>query len=149
MISEHFSLEELTLSPSGERAGLNNTPSAEILATMTTVLVPGLELVRDILGKPMHINSGYRSREVNTLIGGAPSSQHMRGEAADFICPGFGSPFEVCNELIRHKEAVHFDQLIYECTWVHVSFTRGVARGQLLTANFASGHVAYSPGIHP
>lgn len=151
MISEHFSLEELTISQAAERAGIDNTPNAEILNTMINVLVPGLELVRSILGKPMHINSGYRSEAVNALIHGSRTSQHMLGEAADFICPQYGTPYDVCKLLQRRKDAILYDQLLLEfgvSGWTHVSFVHSNPRMQELTVTMEGGRVVYTPGIH-
>ena len=144
-LSEHFSLEELIVSDAGARMGLDNTPPQEEAFNMLNILVPGLEIIRGILGMPMHINSGYRSPQINVLIGGAKTSQHMRGEAADFICPQFGTPYDICLALAHHKADVKYDQLIYEHTWVHVSFTAGAPRGEELTMQ---GGI-YSPGINP
>lgn len=81
------------------------------------VLKIGLERVRAVLGCPILISSGYRSPKLNAAIGGARNSQHCKGEAADFIAPGFGSPMEVCKEIVKHQESIQFDQLIHEGSW--------------------------------
>lgn len=82
----------------------------------------GLERIRAALGYPMTITSGYRCPELNAAVRGAPDSQHMSAEAADFVCPGFGSPSEIVEKLTPLRFILGIDQLILE-EWVHVSFT--------------------------
>ncbi|MCG9916031.1 MAG: D-Ala-D-Ala carboxypeptidase family metallohydrolase [Phenylobacterium sp.] len=115
-LSPHFSLEEMTAT---QQRGLDNRPPASVLKRLkATVLV--LEDVRTLLGNaPMVITSGYRSPAVNRAVGGSPTSAHMRGEAADFICPRFGSPLAVCRAIAASD--LRFDQLIEEAgAWVHL-----------------------------
>lgn len=115
MLSAHFSLEELTAT---QHRGIDNTPSKEVIDNLQLLARGVLEDVRFSLG-PMHINSGYRSPELNLAVGGQPSSQHCLGLAADFICPRFS-----LQECIRRIQAaqVQYDQLIYEFgSWIHVS----------------------------
>lgn len=83
----------------------------------------GLEAVRVRLGcAPIIVTSGYRCPALNAAIGGAKNSQHMRGEAADIICPRFGGPVEVATAL--RDSGVEYDQLLLEFgRWVHVSFS--------------------------
>lgn len=120
MLSPHFSLAELTVSETAARAGIDNTPPPEIVERLKRLCI-ALEAVRVRLGgAPIIVTSGYRSPQVNTLVRGAPSSQHLRGEAADFIVPRFGSPIEVCTAL--RDSGIEYDQLIYEFgRWVHLS----------------------------
>src|SRR5207245_2687878 len=86
-LSEHFSLEELTFSQIAARTGVNNDPSANpiIMANLTRLCETLLEPARLILGVPLHIDSGYRSRFVNDQVGGATNSAHIDGRAADLI----------------------------------------------------------------
>jgi hypothetical protein len=120
-LSSHFTLEEMTLSQAAERLGLDNTPTPEALAALKKTCL-GLEAVRMRLGgAPVVISSGYRSPEVNAAVGGAKTSQHLKGEAADFTAPQFGSPRAICDALADSD--VPFDQLILEYgRWVHISF---------------------------
>lgn len=114
MLSPHFSLEELTAT---QQRGLDNTPPADVVENLK-LLCDTLELVRMFLG-PMHINSGYRSVEVNAAVGGQATSQHCQGLAADFICPRFSLA-----EVVRRIQLQHvtYDQLILEFgAWVHIS----------------------------
>ena len=144
MISPHFSYDELIASQEAARYGIDNTPGEEEKFALLNVLVPGLELIRIALDQPMIISSGYRCLLLNVRIGGAKTSQHMRGEAADFISPKFGSPYDVCQKIMSQKDTIGYDQLIHEFTWVHVSFSAGQPRGEELTFKYGS----YTPGIH-
>ena len=120
-LSPHFTLEEFTISQTAARQGLNNIPSEDIVKVLTNT-ANQMEAVRKLLGVPIHINSGYRSPEVNKAVGGAKNSQHMTGEAVDFIAPGFGSVATII-ERIKSSGLV-FDQLIDEYgSWVHISFS--------------------------
>ncbi len=118
-MSPHFSLDELTFSAYAERHGIDNTPPAKVLANLQR-LAFGLERVRELLGQPIHVESGYRSPILNGWVGGSKKSAHMQGYAADFKCPGFGSPLHVCRA-IRDSD-IEFDQIINEMTWIHLSF---------------------------
>ncbi|HKR44555.1 MAG TPA: D-Ala-D-Ala carboxypeptidase family metallohydrolase [Paraburkholderia sp.] len=145
-LSPHFSLDELIQSETATRHGISNQPGPAELDNLVR-LADVLELVRTLLrGRPMLISSGYRAPGVNRLVGGAPNSDHMSGRAADFICPGFGSPLHVCRAI---DASIPFDQLIFEGTWVHLSIPAEGrdARRQVLTAHIGSGPVTYTSGL--
>ena len=142
-LSPHFSLDEFTASQTATRRGIDNTPPPAVIETLKRTAL-GMEGIRAVLGAPIIISSGYRSPALNRSIGGAPKSQHVTGHAVDFICPGFGSPLEVCRTIV--KSGIAYDQLIYEGTWVHVSFS-DKPRKEALTAHFNVSGVSYSKGI--
>ena len=120
-LSANFSLEELTRSEIALRKGLDNTPDAETIANLTELAL-ALEKIRDLLGHPIHINSAYRGPKVNSAVGGSKNSAHMSGHAADFVCPAYGTPQDICHAIM--DSTIDYDQLIYEYTsWVHVSFS--------------------------
>jgi hypothetical protein len=117
-LTPNFSLEELTQSEIGERQGLDNTPNEEVKANLVR-LARFLEEVRRVLGRPIMINSAYRSPAVNKAIGGKPTSQHCLGCAADIKVPGL-TPDNIVKELL--KTNLEYDQLIREFdSWVHIS----------------------------
>lgn len=132
-ISKWFTLEEFTDSQQAARLGISNQPSsADTLAIVNTAMQ--LDSVRNLLAHPVIISSGYRSPALNAHTpGSSPTSQHMKGEAADFTCPGFGTPLAICKAIIAAR--IPFDQLIFEYgRWVHISFARnGVPRREVLT----------------
>ena len=119
-LTEHFTLEELIASEIAVRNGLDNTPNPLVLNNLKT-LAEGLEDVREVLARPIIINSGYRSLMVNQLLGSKPTSQHTKGLAADFICPSFGTPKDIIKKIVSSD--IKYDQVILEFDrWIHISF---------------------------
>lgn len=117
-LSEHFTLEELTVSDSADRLGLDNTPTNEALLNLRR-LAALLEQVRNTLGKPIKINSAYRSPAVNKSVGGKETSQHCFGCAADIRVNGM-TPDQVVRAIIAAK--LPYDQVIREFDrWTHIS----------------------------
>jgi hypothetical protein len=146
-LTDHFSLEELTFSETALRLGLDNTPPAPVAANLKR-LAEQLETVRSVLGgRPLVISSGYRSLAVNEAVGGSMTSGHLLGLAADFVCPAFGTPLAICQELVL--AGVQFDQLIQEGRWVHFAIpVEGKGwRRDILTAHFKGGRVTYTRGL--
>lgn len=144
LLSPHFSLEELTFSQTAVGHGINNSPSDLVIKHLTT-LSKSLEKVREILGHPLHINSGYRCLALNELVHSFPNSAHILGFAADFVCFPFGSPIEIVREILKHPE-IMFDQIIEEGTWVHFSVDPRM-RQEVLTAHFVDGVAHYQKGL--
>jgi len=151
-LSPHFTLEEFTKSQTGDRMGIDNNPTEAHLTNMKRLCAEVLEVVRTNLG-PVHINSGYRGEALNKAVGGAPTSQHCNGEAADIEVPGVSN-----GDLAKWIEKnCQYDQLILECYkkgqpnsgWVHVSLKASGNRKQELTATVTNGRMVYTPGINP
>ena len=114
----NFTLEELTHSELAERKNLDNTPNASEVANLTR-LAALLEQVRTLLGKPIMINSGFRSKPVNDSVGSKDTSQHRIGCAADIRVPGM-TPKQVVETCIAAD--IPFDQIIEEfSSWTHLS----------------------------
>jgi len=117
-LSPHFTLEELTVSETAARKGLDNTPPDDALLNLRRLAL-FLEDVRTAIGKPIRINSAYRSPEVNGSVGGKTTSQHCLGCAADIRVPGM-TPNEVVKKLKASN--LQYDQLIREFdSWTHIS----------------------------
>jgi len=142
-LTEHFSLEELIISETATRKGIDNTPSPHVIGNLL-ITAQGLEKVRELLKKPITVSSGYRSPALNRVIGGSDKSAHTLGYAADFNCYGYGSAYEVCKAIER--SGIKFDQLIYEQTWSHISFAPTM-RQEVLTAIFKNGKATYKAGL--
>ncbi len=146
LLSPHFTLSEFTRSDTARKHGINNDPSeVHELENLKALAVRVLEPARHIIGRPLYITSGYRSSTLNRIIGGARHSQHMLGEAADFVVKGVDM-FEVAQTLTA-LDTIPFDQLIFEnrykkrrvngdtwTQWIHISHRRmGENRGDVLT----------------
>lgn len=144
MISQYFSDAEAVIT---QHRNIDNTPPTEVWPVIFNT-AQRMDVVRRVLGNPVIVSSWYRSAALNAAVGSrAKMSQHMKGEAVDFICPGAGSPTDVAAALLRDVELLQFDQLILEHTWVHISFvsnTNGKPRKQALTL-LKSG--AYATGL--
>src|SRR5437016_5503953 len=119
-LSEHFSLEELSFSELALRQGFDNVVPKGLEVNLVELAQTLLEPARGLLGVPLHINSGYRSSEVNAAIGGSVNSAHMEGRAADFVPIG-KDVLEAFHDL-RVTEDLPYDQLIFECgSWIHIA----------------------------
>ena len=148
-VTPSFWLSEFLRSDTAVRHGLDNTPQMTELQNIRALLAPGMQRIRNTLGHPVFISSGYRSPEVNRAVRGSATSAHTRGLAADFICPGKGPPRAVSRFLMERSGEIAFDQLIYEGSWVHVAFAPAGTRpkNEVLTAHFSGGGVTYSRGL--
>jgi zinc D-Ala-D-Ala carboxypeptidase len=132
-LTPHFTLEELTASGTAERNGWDNSPNDAELANLTR-LAEFLEKVKTVLGgKPIMVNSAFRSKVVNDAVGSEDTSQHRLGCAADFRVPGM-TPDEVVKAIIA--SGIGYDQVIREFDrWTHISIPNtpaGTPRKQAL-----------------
>ena len=126
----NFTISELVKSDTAEKAGINNTPDINSLDNLLELIFYVLQPLRDKLGKPMIITSGFRSKKVNELVGGVGNSQHLYGQACDFVVNGM-TPAQVV-EFVKNS-GIEFDQLINEYNqWTHISFNKGHNRKQVL-----------------
>ena len=125
-LSQHFTLSELTHSDVASRRGIPNVPGESAVGNLKVLCDRVLEPVRIHFGIPFSPNSGYRSQELNEVLGSSPNSQHCKGEAADIEIP------TISNDLLAWwiRTNLDFDQLILEyytvgdpsSGWVHVSY---------------------------
>lgn len=130
-LSRYFTLAEMTASQAAARRGLSNQPHPKALENLKR-LTALLDQIREELGHPIIVSSGYRSPEVNVAVGGSKTSAHCQGLAVDFTCPGVGSPLEVARRIAAM--GLEVDQVIHEYgAWVHLGLADGRARKQLLT----------------
>jgi len=153
-LSEHLDLAEVTRSDLAKRKGIDNTPTPEHLENFKKLAQNIFEPIRKNFAVPIHISSGYRSKALNTAIGGSLTSQHCSGEAIDIDMDG--SANGVTNKMVFDfiKSHLNFDQLIWEYgtkdapDWVHVSFeSNGKQRKQILRAIKSGGKTAYEPYV--
>ena len=126
----NFKISELIHSDLAVQNNINNMPDVNALDDLLELTFYCLQPIRDLIKKPMIITSGFRCSKVNFFAGGAINSQHLYGQAADFIIKGM-APKEII-EVIKNSN-IEYDQLINEFDkWVHVSFNKGKNRKQIL-----------------
>lgn len=130
---KHFSLAEFVHSTTAKRLDIDNTPTFEIVDNLNR-LADYLDGIREKVGKPVLISSGFRCPVLNKAVGGVSNSQHQKGLAADLIC----ADMESLEKVLR--ETGGFDQLIKEhrkgskSFWYHVSIAprNGRSRQQII-----------------
>jgi len=149
-LTEHFTLEELIVSPTAKKLGIPNTPTQDHIANMKYVCERILEPVRAHFGQAVQINSSYRSPSVNKAVGGSKTSQHVNGQAVDFEIPG------IDNKVVADWVAdnLEFDQVILEfytkgdknSGWVHASIKKegGNRHQRLVATKSKAGGTVYS-----
>jgi len=146
-LTENFSLKELTSSQTAERKGIDNTPSTEHQENLKSLCEMILQPIRDHFGQVVSVSSGYRSPELCTAIGSKITSQHAKGEAADFEIFGVSNK-ELADWIYYNTQ---YDQLILEywnesdpnSGWVHCSFSLNGNRKQYLRAYKENGSTKY------
>ena len=128
---KYFTSDELAHSKVARTKRIDNTPNEQQKKALVALVDNVLDPLRDLFGKPVLVSSGFRSNDLNRAVGGAATSQHMKGEAAD-IYTGTKEGNKKLFELIRDN--LPFDQLIDEkdFSWVHVSFKEIGNRKQIL-----------------
>ena len=146
-LSTNFSLLELTKSQTAERKGIDNTPSPEHQENLQLLCEMILQPVRDHFGRVVSVSSGYRSEALCIAIGSKITSQHAKGQAADFEIYGLSN-----GELATWiKENLDYDQLILEYWtpenpnngWIHCSYNSEGNRKQYLRAYKNEGKTKY------
>jgi hypothetical protein len=145
---KYFTMNELTASATAKRKGIVNIPGKFEAANLIELVEKILDPLREAWGAPIIVTSGYRCRNLNTVVGGAKSSQHCLGQAADIRTV---SDRREDNRKLRDLIVslnLPFDQLIdeYQCDWIHVSY-RPNFRKQILSAVRSGGKTIYKQGF--
>jgi zinc D-Ala-D-Ala carboxypeptidase len=146
-LSENFSLQEMTFSPSAIKKGIANKPTDEHVENLRLLCEKVLQPLREHMGCSINVSSGYRAPALNAIIGGSKTSQHCFGQAADVQVEGRNHEmFDfICKSL-------DFDQVIWEFgtdkepSWVHVSYSKERNRKQILKAIKVGGKTQYVRG---
>ena len=160
-LTPHFSLKEFVKSSTARDHGINNTPPQEAVENLRALCQHTLEPLREALGLPIVITSGYRCKALNhLLVNHSVKSQHMNGQAADFyvagpkdssqdpkgLDPAKPTRRELLIRAFRQiitDDAIAFDQLIIYPSFIHVSYVRsGRKNRSKLTKAFANGSYA-------
>lgn len=133
---KYFTLDELIHSDTADRLGIDNSPTSEAIQCIDDLVTNVLDKLRDEWGRPIIVTSGYRCKELNAAVGGARNSQHLKGQAVDIVSDDFEAFRRFVRRWCKDNE---FDQCIFEhrgCKeWVHISYTEGRNRRQLLDLN--------------
>lgn len=121
----NFSISELIYSDYAVAHKINNMPDIRALDNMLVLIVKCLQPLRDKLGKPITITSGYRNKTLNKAVGGAETSHHLTGQAVDISVRGLTA--KQLFDLIA-KTDIKYTQLIEEhsgsANWVHISYVK-------------------------
>lgn len=146
IITKNLTLEELIHSDTAKAKGIDNSPTNEHLKYLIEIANNIFQPLRDGIGKPIRISSGYRSEKLNKAVGGSKTSQHNKGQALDLVATTGFTNKDIFNYI---KNNLEFDQLIYEFgtdanpDWVHVSYNKGKNRKQILKAIKKDGKTLY------
>ena len=134
----NFTVDELCRSKTAQRRGIDNTPTPSIRVNLEKLIANVLQPLRDKYGKPIIVDSGYRCPKLNQVVGGAKTSQHLFGQAADIHTVSDSVKdnkelFDLAKQMIENKEIV-VGQLIneYNYNWVHISIPDGKHKNQIL-----------------
>lgn len=138
-LSKNFTYEELVKSATATRLKINNTPNKEQHDSLKKLAETVLQPIRDKYGKPLIVSSGFRCEKLNKAVGGAKTSQHCKGEAADIrtVSDSVADNKELFNFILDmiNKGEIKVGQLIdeYQYNWIHVSLPRvGKMNNQIL-----------------
>lgn len=128
---KYFTISELCKSSVAEEKNINNSPDQKITKNLELLINNILDPLRDMYGKPIIVNSGYRSPELNKAVGGVETSQHVQGLAADITGGSQRENKFLFNAIIGLE--LPFDQVIDEknYSWIHVSYSEH-PRNQIL-----------------
>ena len=150
-LTTNFTLAEMVKSDTALRHDMDNTPGENEIANLKRLAEKVLQPVRDHYQKGVKCNSGYRAPAVNQKVGGSPTSDHCKGQAADIEIPGVANA-----DLAKWiTENLEFTQVILEfytpgvpdSGWVHVSYDPDNLKKQVLTAVKQGGKTVYLQGL--
>jgi zinc D-Ala-D-Ala carboxypeptidase len=150
-LSPNFTLSEMTKSEAALRHGIDNTPNEEQIQALMALAQNVLQPVRDHFKRGVKCNSGFRAPAVNQKVGGSPTSDHCKGQAADIEIPGV-SNYELAKWI---ADNLKFTQVILEfytqgvpdSGWVHVSYDPSKLKNEALTAVKKDGRTVYLTGL--
>ena len=125
-ITKNFNLEEFEKSDTAQRKGIDNSIPADLIPNLKALCENVLQPLRDAVGVPVKISSGYRCPALNKAVKGSATSQHMKGEAADIVIPDKKTGLQWFEWMRTH---LTYNQLIWETnskggSWIHVGYKR-------------------------
>lgn len=141
---KYFTIDELTRSSEAKRRGIDNTPPQSATANLKALVENILDPLREMWGKPIKVNSGYRCPKLNAAVGGSSQSSHMSGCAAD-ITTGTQKTNGELLELLMGS-GLPYTKVIDEqqCSWIHITFIKGKPRRENIKAVRKNGKWIYS-----
>lgn len=129
---KYFTISELTKSNTAKAYHIDNTPDAKSVDNMEILINDCLDRIREMWGRPIYVNSGYRCKELNIKVKGKKTSHHLKGMAADITTHDIDKNKELF-EMIKNSD-IPFTQLIDESDylWVHISYDKKNLKRQVL-----------------
>lgn len=129
----YFTMSELIHSDTAVSLNINNMPPIQALDCMLDIIHYVLNPAREYFKTPFIVTSGYRCALLNQKVGGKSNSQHLKGQAVDFIVKGC----DIHKVFEYIKNNLEYDQLLFErnskgSVWIHVSFVKGNNRKQAI-----------------
>ena len=147
---KYFTIKELSSSDTARRMGIDNTPTPEVAANLTKLVEAVLDPLRERYGYPIYVSSGYRCLRLNKAVGGAKTSQHVKGEAVDIYV---ASARDRAQLFAMIYYLLPYDQLIWEKgtdeapEWIHVSYREGNNRRECLRTKDGKHFYHYKPTL--
>jgi zinc D-Ala-D-Ala carboxypeptidase len=129
MKQSFFTLKEFLYSKTAGSLGIDNVPGFEQVRNLDNLVKYVLNPCRQYIGTAIYINSGYRSKRLNIIVGGVPTSQHVEGKAADITTLHDKADVDLFNFIV---DKIDFDQLIRYKTFIHVSYNGKFNRNQVI-----------------
>jgi len=131
-LTQNFTLREFVDSATAQRLGINNTPQWQHVVALLNLCRNVLQPLRDHIGRPIDINSGYRCEALNEAVHGVGRSQHLLGEAADLHISNVAEGHLFYDFILTHCP---FDQLLFEynrfgAVWIHVSCKQEIVKNR-------------------
>ena len=150
-LSPNFTLSEMTKSEAALRHDIDNTPNEEQIQALMVLAQNVLQPVRDHFKKGVKGNSGFRAPAVNQAVGGSPTSDHCKGQAADIEIPGV-SNYELAKWIVDNLKFTQvilefYTQGVPDSGWVHVSYDPSKLKNEALTAVKKDGRTVYLTGL--
>lgn len=119
---KNFTPEEFFASETAAERNIKNYTEEPAVIANLNVVASKMQEIRSLLRESIRINSGYRCLDLNRAVGSKDNSQHVLGQACDFICPKFGTPDQIVDCLMKNN--IEVDQCIEEGFWIHISILK-------------------------
>lgn len=131
-MGKYFTISELCASDTAKKKEIDNTPSEKIKNNLEMLITNVLDPIREKLGRSISVSSGYRCPALNSAVGGAKTSDHMDGNAADISCYDNKVLWNLINKMIKDNE-IKVTQLIDEknLRWIHISYNPSNLKNQI------------------